>query len=158
MQTLIKNGRSTVTGMDKLTITLPYLPLGVLSPNSRAHWTKRRRESLRIKDYVKALVLEQGWQNPPLAKATVSIDFGLPDNRVRDDDNLAGNGMVKAILDALTGKVRGIDANGKPNGPWLPDRFVLQEDDRAHTRVVFDTHESPGRPETVVTVEAADGS
>lgn len=137
-----------------LRITLPYLPPRVLAPNGRAHWSARRREAINIKDDVIFSVLGQGWSRPALEKATVTIDFGLPDRRIRDEDNLKGNGMVKAIMDALTGKVRMLDANGKANGPFLPDRFVLQEDDWEHVHLEFEIHKSPKRPETIVTVEA----
>ena len=136
-----------------LTIILPMLPPRVLSPNgSNVHWSQQWREKQAIKDQVRALVLEQGWPGPPIQQARVVISFGLPDRRVRDDDNLMGNGMVKAILDALTGKVRNIGPMGKPNGPWLPDRFVLQDDSRKHVTVECRTHESPGRPETRVEI------
>ena len=88
--------------------------------------------------------------------ATISISFGLPDRRVRDDDNMMANGMNKAILDALTGKARALDAKGKANGPWLPERFVLQEDDRNHARVTFGHHQSPGKPQTIIEIREAE--
>ena len=81
-----------------LNITLPWLPPKELSPNSRVHWSVKYKAAQEMKDDVLALILEQGWRGPCFQHALVDVQFGMPDKRRRDIDNLLAS--MKPGLDA----------------------------------------------------------
>jgi len=114
-----------------LSISLPYLPPREFSPNSRVHWRVRHKVGLRVQDDVMALVREQGWDQPPLEKSTISITWIFPDNRRRDIDNLLAS--TKPILDALTKDKSGVIVDDS----WQHITLVLtyEKGDEPQTRI-----------------------
>jgi Holliday junction resolvase RusA-like endonuclease len=72
-----------------------------LSPNARSqsHWPKTNART-QIMKHVATAARVQGL-TPPGAPVRVTVRWIFPDRRKRDIDNLAANGTVKAILDAL---------------------------------------------------------
>lgn len=81
-----------------LRLVLP-LPPRELSPNARVHWIVRAKANRAAKEAVHALSLQQRPRGKPLARATVSVTFWVPDRRRRDKGNLIG--AAKAYLDGL---------------------------------------------------------
>lgn len=82
-------------------ITLP-LPMGLLLPNRKAHWTKKRAVYTAAKQLAWATALETimrvpGWR--PIASCVVQYTFYAPDKRHRDPDNYAA--ACKPYLDGL---------------------------------------------------------
>ena len=72
-----------------LTITLNQLPPAEYGANKSrgAAWGRQFRVSHGKRgaaEQIKALVLEQGWQEEPLEKAVLLVTFHLPDRRKRD--------------------------------------------------------------------------
>ena len=119
-----------------LTITIPYLPPAVLSPNSRLHWAKKVGPKIQVKNDVMILAKEAAQKEPkgtyPLERAVIRFKYGLPNKRVRDMDNLVA--ASKAMLDALKGIIIVDDNVG---------RIILERPEW------FD---SPKNPQTVIEV------
>ena len=119
-----------------LTITLNQLPPAEFSPNSRCAWPKRYAAGVEAKDYVIALVREQGWQGPPLHGAVVSITWGLDTKRTLDWDNMI--------------------ARTKPYVDGLVAAGVLTGDSVRDYRPVYDWFDSPRKPQTVIEVRSTE--
>ena len=121
-----------------LTITLNHLPPAEYSPNrSRGRaWQAKQRAAHGKRgavDEIGALVNEQGWNHPPLERATVRITFGLPDRRRRDAD--------------------GLQARMKPYFDSLVTAGVLRDDDLETIGWPIYQHEyTPRRPATTIEV------
>ena len=60
----------------------------------------RHRASVQAHSDVKALVLEKGWQRPPMEKAEIIIGWGYAKERLRDPDNFLARS--KPLIDGLT--------------------------------------------------------
>ena len=73
-----------------ISITIGALPPAEFSPNSRVHWARKNEARLIAYDEVIALVKEQGWTDPPLDYAQVTVSWGVNDKRRRDTDNFVG--------------------------------------------------------------------
>ena len=86
-----------------LGFTYPGLPPRELSPNARVDHFERSRAAASFKDEVIALIKEQisGKRGEiyRLKDTIVSIEWGLPDKRKRDWDNLIA--ASKYLVDAL---------------------------------------------------------
>lgn len=78
-------------------LVLPWPP-SVLSPNARAHWTKRHKaaKSYRGDCY---LLCKQAGITAPAGRIRLLLEFIPPDRRSRDDDNLVA--AFKAGRDGL---------------------------------------------------------
>ena len=83
---------------EMLRLELP-LPAKELSPNARVHWSVRNRATQEAKDAVVCAVLEQRARSKPLATATVTVRFVVPNYRRRDHQNLIASS--KAYVDGL---------------------------------------------------------
>lgn len=85
------------------TLTLEDFPrpevARALSPNGRAHWAKKRAASMLVAGHVVAAALQQGL-HPMQGFVVMRPRFTYPNQRKRDDDNLA-TGVCKAGRDAL---------------------------------------------------------
>ena len=86
--------------MRELTITVPGLPPEAFNPNGRGHYMARHRASVQAHNDVKALVLEKGWQGPPMENAEIIIAWGYAKQRLRDADNFLARS--KPLIDGLT--------------------------------------------------------
>lgn len=115
-----------------LTIRLPYLPPREFSGNFRGHWTARYQAGEKVKNDVIALVREQTAKSPCLKRAVVKIDWGLPDRRRRDRDNLLA--ATKPMLDGL------VAAN------------VIEDDSVRHINLRLSWFTSPRNPVCRITV------
>ena len=93
-----------------LTIVYPGLPPREFNPNYTGPWQRRYTAGIDAKDTMVVLMLEQGWLMEPLEYAVVRFKIGLPDKRVRDDDNLYAS--CKPLRDALVGRVIKTDKLG----------------------------------------------
>lgn len=83
-----------------ISFTYPDLPPKEFSRNSRVHWSTIHRVQDQVADDIYLLLRESGWTpGTPLDSAVVSIEFVVPDKRVRDADNLITSS--KPIMDAL---------------------------------------------------------
>lgn len=91
------------------TLVLPNFPrpdmARALSPNGRAHWAVKRKARVYVVEHVMLYARQAGLQ-PMRGMVTLWPIFTYPDNRRRDDDNLA-TGVMKAVRDCLV------------NGGWL---------------------------------------
>lgn len=89
------------TGRQVLWLMLDLRAVAQLSPNARAqsHWPRTNART-RIMHHTTVAARVQGLRR---VREPVRITFRwiFPDRRKRDIDNLAGNGTVKAVLDAL---------------------------------------------------------
>jgi crossover junction endodeoxyribonuclease RusA len=79
-------------------VTLGWPP-SILSPNARAHWTKRAIAAKKYKTACWALALEAKLAAPAEGPIELAIEFVPPDNRHRDLDNMLAS--IKAGLDGL---------------------------------------------------------
>lgn len=86
-------------------LILPWPP-AVLSPNSRAHWSRRHRASKAYRQTCALLARAARLQVPESARLELRIEFVPPDRRLRDDDNLVA--AFKAGRDGLADAL-GID-------------------------------------------------
>jgi len=80
------------------------------------------------------LMLEQGWGMNPWKRAVVRFQYGLPDKRRRDLDNLIA--ASKPLLDALVGR-------------------VIRDDSVGAVELEYSTFSSPKNPVTVIEVSDA---
>lgn len=76
-------------------IELPWPPK-VLSPNNRAHWTRKLepRQRYRLDCYMLTkgwLATSREWRPSPDCPLPIKITFCPPDRRHRDDDNMIGS-------------------------------------------------------------------
>lgn len=76
-------------------IELPWPPK-VLSPNNRAHWTRKLepRQRYRLDCYMLAkgwLATSREWRPSPDCPLPIKVTFCPPDRRHRDDDNMIGS-------------------------------------------------------------------
>lgn len=88
-----------------LRLDLPCLPPAEYGANrSRgAAWERQYRVAHGKRgagDQIVALVLEQGWQGPPMGRAEVRLTFYLPDRRRRD-----GLGLLERLKPWVDGLV-----------------------------------------------------
>ena len=119
-----------------LTLEYPGLPPKEFSPNYTGPWRKRWRAGVDAKNSIIALLSEQGWSMVPLERAVVRFKIGLPDELVRDDDNLYA--ACKPFRDALVGRVIKNDHIG------------------GSATFEYSWFDSPKKPCTIITVEAND--
>lgn len=85
-------------------LVIPNLPPEVLSPNAGGMYNPRRQAQRRkavaaARNEVHAMALAQRPRGKPLARATVTVTFWVPDRRPRDKGNLIG--AFKPYLDGL---------------------------------------------------------
>lgn len=120
----------------------PSLVRRLSSNGSRGknHWPTTNARN-RVMTSVYTLARKAGWQRFT-APVVVTFRWIVPDRRARDIDNLAGNGIVKATLDALkdTDKRQG----------WIVDdssKYVVE----VRTELEYEK----GRRALVVTLEPA---
>ena len=116
-------------------IELNGLPDKLLSPNSRAHWSKKLDAKNQAINDVIALVKEQGWNQKPLERAVIRIAWGMPDKRARDLDNLLSS--CKAHLDGLV------------------HAGVIVDDSWQHVGIELWGFDSPKNPLTLIEVQKA---
>lgn len=128
----------TELGEPVLRIELPYLPPAECSLNFRGHWAERYKAARKVMTDVVVLVLEQGWERPPLKQAHLQVRWGVPDRRIRDMDNLFS--ATKPAIDALV---------YHPDRPSVP---VLVNDDLWHVHYELDGFLSRRHPKTIITV------
>ena len=114
-----------------ISITIGSLPPAEYSPNSRAHWTKKRKARVLAYDEVIALVNEQGWHGPAIDPAYVTVSWGVNDKRRRDTDNFVGR--TKPYIDGLV------------------HAGVLVDDSSRNVIYQFQWHEAKQK-ETIITV------
>ena len=85
-----------------LEIFIPSLPPKEFSPNSRAHHLTRHKAGVVARDEVIGRVAAAGYDAGVLDGPLVDIQWGVPDKRCRDWDNLIAackpfiDGLVKA--------------------------------------------------------------
>lgn len=79
-------------------VTLGWPP-SILSPNARAHWTKRAIAAKKYKTACWALTLEAKLAVSAEGPIDLDIEFVPPDRRHRDLDNMLA--AIKAGLDGL---------------------------------------------------------
>lgn len=85
-----------------LRLDCPWLPPEVYSSNSRAGiWAKRGKKGANNQtlDDVRALVMEQGWEGPPMKVALCKVHFTFPQRRKRDHGSFVER--MKPVWDAL---------------------------------------------------------
>jgi Holliday junction resolvase RusA-like endonuclease len=114
-----------------LRLVYPDLPPRELSPNSRMHWRRQVAPKQKVQADLVMLMAEQGWPRKLLHHADIRIQFGLPDKRRRDLDNLIASS--KAMLDALKGR-------------------VIDDDDIKQVDVDYSWFHSPKKPQTIIEV------
>jgi len=106
-------------------IKLPWPPRE-LSPNSRAHWSKKARCARDYKFACFALAKQARLSAPPSDTIDVFLEFSPPDRRRRDHDNMIA--LAKYALDGVAAAV-GVDDR----------RFVLRssvaDDARGEIRI-----------------------
>lgn len=85
-------------------------PPGVLSPNSRAHWTEKARAAKRYRRDCCIIAQAAGCRALNADRLKVELTFFPPDNRHRDADNLLAS--LKAGLDGIS------DATGIDDSRW----------------------------------------
>lgn len=78
------------------TLELPDAPY--ITPNSRAHWSKRSRYGRRWRDTT--ALIARASRIPGAQHATVALEMHPRDRRRRDADNLV-SGVLKHVLDGL---------------------------------------------------------
>ena len=126
--------------MRVLRLELPTVPPAEYSANRArgAAWERQYRVSHGKQgavDEIISLVKEQGWQGPPMQRATIKIMFHLPDRLRRD-----GFGLLERMKPWLDGLVQG-------------EMPVLRDDDL--TTIGFPTADwcwDPGHAQTVIEV------
>lgn len=112
-------------GSQTLWMMLPPVVVARLSPNSRAqsHWPRTRARNEVMKHT--ALVARMQGLRPIVGPVEVTFRWIVNTRRRRDVDNLAGNGTVKAVLDAL-----------------VQDRYLMDDSTEyvtgVHTEVVYE--------------------
>jgi len=79
-------------------IVLPWPP-SVLSPNARAHWSKKSRAAKSYRRDCYLLTRAAGVVAPDSARISLIIEFCPPDRRHRDDDNM--NAAFKSGRDGI---------------------------------------------------------
>lgn len=131
-----------------LRIVIPSLPPASYGANeSRGqHWGRQYRDAHGKRGAIPevfALVLEQGWDRPPLEKALVTVTFGLPDRRRRDGLMLMER--VKPYIDALTSKP---DGYGVVHGACV----IVDDDLECIGFPVGGWFYSPRQPQTIIEV------
>lgn len=90
-------------------LRLPW-PHQVLSPNARAHWTKRASAAKKARRDACILAQSQGCRALGCERLTVEITFYPPDKRRYDTDNLLSRS--KSALDGIA------DATGVDDSQW----------------------------------------
>jgi len=80
-----------------MTLALPWPPRE-LSPNARAHWSKKSKLAKRYRRTCHLLAYDAGLKAPP-GRIKLVLEFVPPDRRHRDDDNLLA--AFKAGRDGL---------------------------------------------------------
>lgn len=85
--------------MTALEIRVPALPPASSSPNSRAHWSVRRREAEDFKQMVCESVLMAGVLGKPLKHPILELEFIVAQHRRHDADNTLAR--FKPGLDSL---------------------------------------------------------
>lgn len=90
-------------------IRLPWFP-HVLSPNARAHWTKKASAAKKYRADAMLLAQAMGCRALQCERLTVEITFYPPDNRARDTDNMLAS--IKSGLDGIA------DAAGVDDSRW----------------------------------------
>lgn len=122
--------------MTTYVLDLPDRPY--LTPNSRAHWSKRSAHGRAWRRT--AQMLARSAQIPACDHATVALYMHAKDRRRRDEDNLV-SGVLKHCIDGL------VDAGVIPDDTpkhisWLPPRIVSPTDGtRRHHR--WELHVTP---------------
>jgi Holliday junction resolvase RusA-like endonuclease len=120
---------------------LPPLIVSRLSPNSRAqsHWPRTRARQ-RVMEHTSIVARVQGLR-PVRVPVEVTFRWVVPNRIKRDIDNLAGNGVVKAVLDAL-----------------VADKYLVDDSSQYVTAVRTEmVHEIGSRYLEIVIAPAPDG-
>jgi hypothetical protein len=109
--------------LEPLRLFVPVLPGSALSPNARAHWSKKAAATTDLRVYVSTHVLadirQRKWPGLPLREARLNIEYLVcrmalgDDGYYRPDDGDNALAACKAGIDGLT------DA-----GIWTDDRVV----------------------------------
>ena len=79
-------------------VVLPWPPRE-LSPNGRAHWTKKAKAARAYRQACYVLALQARIVAPERGRIPLTIEFLPPDRRPRDDDNIIA--AFKAGRDGL---------------------------------------------------------
>lgn len=90
-------------------VVLPWPP-AILSPNARAHWTKKHKAAAEARRDAAIICQAIGLRALPWPGMTVSITFHPPDMRRRDMDNMLASS--KSLLDGVA------DATGVDDSKW----------------------------------------
>jgi len=95
------DGSGAASGAQALWMMLDPRLVARLSPNSRAqsHWPRTKARE-RVMDHTARVARVQGLR-PVHGPVRITFRWVFPNRIRRDADNYAGNGCVKAILDAL---------------------------------------------------------
>ena len=95
-------------------VIVPSCPADVLSPNARAHWSRKNRAAQDYRALAKYAALQDGPLDPLLGPLSVEVRVLWPARRRKADaDNALAS--VKAAVDGLT------DA-----GVWGDDRQIVR--------------------------------
>ena len=113
-------------------IQLNELPPSEFSPNSRVHWSVKRRVRMRITDDILALAHTLDKTGMPFTRAVVRFKVGIPDKRVRDMDNLIASCIP--LLNAIK-------------------RIIIKDDNLRSIKLEYSWFESPREPKTVIEVD-----
>lgn len=100
-------------GVQTFWMMLPPIAVARLSPNARAqsHWPRTRaRQEVMEHTSVVARVQEL---RPVREPVEITFRWVVPNRIKRDIDNLAGNGVVKAVLDALVADAYLVDDSSR---------------------------------------------
>ena len=90
-------------------IRLPW-PAPILSPNARAHWSKRASAAKKYRADARLLSQAMGCRALDCDRITAEITFCPPDKRKRDTDNMLAS--IKSGLDGIA------DATGVDDSNW----------------------------------------
>jgi crossover junction endodeoxyribonuclease RusA len=87
-----------------MNVTFPWPP-SVLSPNVRAHWSKKSKAAKSLRRVCHLLTLEAGIRGVPWdGDIHLFVDYYPPDRRARDQDNMiaASKALFDGLADALS--------------------------------------------------------